>query len=211
MEVINLPVKQLVEAAWNANQADEVTMERLRISIGRYGMVQNLVVRPLGSKFEVLSGNQRLRLVRDIGVKKVPCVVVNVNDAHARLLAQALNHIHGEDDLGQKAELIRKVLETLPEEEVLSILPETLDGLRGLASIGQETIATYLLNWERVRAVRLRHLQFKFTIEQLEVVEAAVSRALPMARKIQGMSPNQRSTALYLICQEFLDGGKHEE
>ena len=71
-----------------------------------------------------------------------------MDDAQARLLAQALNHVHGDYDLGLRAELIREVMQVLPEEEVLAILPDTVDGLKGMASMGQETMAGYLQNYK---------------------------------------------------------------
>jgi ParB family transcriptional regulator, chromosome partitioning protein len=210
MEIVNLPIELLVEATWNANQDDDAVLARLRASIKRYGLVQNLVVRPLGDHYEVLSGNQRLKLLREMEAKTIPCVVVKVDDDQARLLSQALNRIHGEDDLGLRAELMREILRTIPEGEILAILPGTLDGLKGLASLGQETIAKHLQNWEQVRAVRLRHLQFKLTAEQLDTVEAAIAQMLPEAKKVRGNSPNTRGTALYLICKSFLGKEEHD-
>ena len=127
-----------------------------------------------------------------------------MDDGHARLLAQALNHIHGEDDLGLRAELLREVMQIIPEEEVLAILPESLGSLKGMASLGQETVASYLQNWERARAVRLRNLIFKLTEEQLQSVETVVERVLPAAKRQRGISPNTRGTALYLICKSYL-------
>jgi ParB family chromosome partitioning protein len=170
--------------------------------------VQNLVVRQVAGGYEVLSGNHRLKLLKELYITMVPCVVVDIDDAHARLLAQALNHIHGDDDLGLRAELIREVMQVLPEEEVLAVLPDTMDGLKGMASLGKETMAGYLQNWEKARAVRLRNLVFKVTEEQLKCVEKAIERALPEARRHQGISPNARGTALYLICKSFLDKEK---
>jgi len=205
MEVIELPIEVLKEAPWNTNQIDETMMQRLRASIGKFGLVQNLVVRQVAGGYEVLSGNQRLKLIHELHFGTVPCVVVSADDSHARLLAQALNHIHGEDDLGLRAELIREVLQVIPEEEVLTILPDTINGLKGMASLGQETMAGYLQNWERARAVRLRNLIFKLTEEQLLLVDKAIEHILPEARRHQGISPNARSTGLYLICKSFLD------
>ena len=205
MEVIELPIEVLKEAPWNANQIDETMMQRLRASIGKFGLVQNLVVRQVAGGYEVLSGNQRLKLIHELHFGTVPCVVVSADDSHARLLAQALNHIHGEDDLGLRAELIREVLQVIPEEEVLTILPDTINGLKGMASLGQETVAGYLQNWERARAVRLRNLIFKLTEEQLLLVDKAIEHILPKARRHHGISPNARGTALYLICKSFLD------
>jgi len=211
MGVIELPIEVLKEAAWNVNQVDGAMMQRLRTSIEKYGLVQNLVVRQVTGGYEVLSGNHRLRLLKELDIKKAPCVIVDVDDAHARLLAQALNHIHGDDDLGLRAELIREVMQVIPEDEVLSILPDTLSGLKGMASLGQETMAGYLQNWEKARAVRLRNLIFKLTEEQLQTVETAIQQILPEAKRQQGISPNARSTGLYLICRYFIDKeSKHD-
>ena len=205
MEIIELSIELLREASWNVNQADEATLQRLRSSIQQFGFVQNLVVRPIGSEYEVLSGNQRLKLLREFNVSKVPCVIVNLDDAHARLFAQALNHIHGDDDLGLRAELIREVLKTIPEGDVLKVLPDTMVGLKGMATLGQEAVAGYLQNWEKARAVRLRNLLFKLTSEQLPTIETAIDQMLPEARRQQGGSPNSRGTALYLICKSYLE------
>ena len=212
MEVIELPIESLKEALWNVNQIDEAMMQRLRASIGKYGLVQNLVVRQLDDGYEVLSGNQRIKLLREFKVAKVPCAILSLDDTHARLLAQVLNHTHGDDDLGLQAELIREVMQVLPEEEVLAVLPDTLTGLKGMASLGQETMAGYLQNWEKARAVRLRNLIFKLTQEQLQSVEKAIDQMLPEANQQQGISPNARGTALYLICKSFVDKeSKHEQ
>ena len=205
MEIIELSIELLREASWNVNQADEATLQRLRSSIRQFGFVQNLVVRRLGDVYEVLSGNQRLKLLREFNVSKVPCVIVNLDNAHARLFAQALNHIHGDDDLGLRAELIREVLKTIPEQEVLAILPDTMVGLKGMATLGQGAMASFLQNWEKARAIRLRNLLFKLTSDQLPTIEMAIDRMLPEARRQQGVSPNSRGTALYLICKSYLE------
>jgi len=204
MEMCELPIEVLKEATWNVNQVQESMMQRLRVTIGKYGLVQNLVVRKIANDYEVLSGNHRLKLLRELNVKKVPCAIVEVNDAQARLLAQALNHVHGDDDLGLRAELIRGVMNVLPEDEVLAILPDTIHGLKGMASMGQETVAGYLQTWEKARAARLRNLIFRLTQEQLQTVEAAIDYILPEAKRQQGISPNARGTALYLICKSFV-------
>ena len=110
MKIFEIPLNQLREAPWNPNQIDEETQTRLRESLNRYGLVEPLVVRSINSCFEVLSGNQRLKVIKDMGFKSVPCVVVDLNDSEAMLLAQALNGLHGEDDLALKGSLLKKIL-----------------------------------------------------------------------------------------------------
>ena len=204
MKVAELPLHQLREAPWNSNQMDEDMMARLGRSIGRYGLVENLVVRPVDTDtYEVLSGNQRLKLLKELTFSEVPCVVVDLDDANARLLAQALNHIQGEDDLGLRAELVRKALETVTGAEVLDLLPETAESLDALASMGHETMAEHLQAWQQAQAARLRHMQFQFTDQDLPLVEQALEEAL---KKVKGKAdnPNVRSRAMVVICESFL-------
>ena len=206
MQIVEIPLSQLKEAPWNSNRMDERTMGKLRKSIERFGIVENFIVRKLSSEnYEVLSGNHRLKLLTELRFSHAPCVIVDLDDAHAKLLSQALNHVHGEDDLGLRAELMKQVLNGISEEEVLSILPETAVSLNSLASMGQMDIAGYLKNWEQSQAARLKHMQFQLTRSQEEVIERALADLLPLARKNQGDSPNVRGTALYLLCKSYLE------
>jgi ParB family chromosome partitioning protein len=206
VHVTDVPLHRIREAPWNPNRMDEAMTARLRESIKRYGVVENLVVRPLGDgSYEVLSGNQRLKVLRELGIETAPCVVLELDDAQARLLAQALNRIEGEDDLGLRAELVRDILSNVPEADMLSLLPETAASLTALASMGQETMSEYLQNWQQAQAARLKHLQFQLTPGQLDVVEKALACLLPQARQQQGESPNARGTALYLLCKRYLE------
>ena len=92
MKIIELPIASLVEAEWNPNGIDENDRQKLSTSIRRFGLVQNLVARQIGNgKYEVLSGNQRLKTLKQQGETHVPCHVVELNDAEAMLLGQTLN------------------------------------------------------------------------------------------------------------------------
>lgn len=211
MDIVELALDQLREASWNPNQIDAAMLVRLGESVRRFGMVENLVVRQIGEDiYEVLSGNQRLQLLGSMGIARASCVVVDLDDVQARLLTQALNHIHGEDDLGLRAELLRNVLETVSEEETACLLPETAASLRSLASMGQQTITKYLESWQQARDARPKRLHFQLTPVQLEVVEEAISRMLPRVSQSGGDTPNAKGTALYLLCKSYLERDDNE-
>ena len=70
LEVRQLPLERLLEAEWNANRVPARLLAKVRRSIEEYGVVENLVARPHPSeaeKFELLSGNHRLRILRELG------------------------------------------------------------------------------------------------------------------------------------------------
>jgi ParB family chromosome partitioning protein len=128
MDVQEIPVDRLVEAGWNANRVSAALQAKIRRSLTEFGVVENLVVRPLrgdDGHFEVISGNHRLRLLRELGHGTAPAVVVELDDAQARLLAQALNRTRGADDPEAYAALLERVLERFTPAAVAGFLPES--------------------------------------------------------------------------------------
>ena len=138
-EVEHLPIGKLWPAEWNANRVPESVMAKIRRSLEEFGVVENLVVRSHPDRpgeYEVVSGNHRLRLYRERGMETVPCIVRELDDAHARLLAQTLNRTRGQDDPKAYARLLEEVLASLDKSEVLAFLPESESALdRALAAI----------------------------------------------------------------------------
>jgi len=211
MHIVEIDIEKLREAPWNPNQMDETNLGRLTESLSRYGLVEPLVVRPGEDSFyEVLSGNQRLKAISNMGFNTVPCVVVSLNDAEAMLLAQALNSLRGEDDQALKGSLLKTVLSSVPEDRVLSLLPENTESLRALTSFNQLDLAQHLQAWEQAQAARLKHMSLQLTNKQLETVEEAVNRIMPNVKEDNSGSPNNRGTAIFLLCKHYLENTKEE-
>ena len=128
MRTEQIPLERLVEAPWNPNRVAPALLRKVRASIERFGVVENLVARPHPGepgKLEVISGNHRLRLYRELGHKDAPVVLLELDDAQARLLAQSLNRTRGTDDPAAYAALLERVLSEYGAPEVVELLPET--------------------------------------------------------------------------------------
>jgi len=205
MQLVDLPIGSLTPAQWNANVMTLEMKAHLRRSIRRFGVVVPLVVRRTGDRYETIGGAQRLAVLQELGFTPVPCVIVQADDAEARLLSQALNRIAGQDDLALRAQLLQEVLTHLCQEEVLALLPESAESLKALVSLGQEDMADYLPAWQQAQAARLKHLQFQLIPAQLGIVEAALAKVMPKAKDAKGDSPNVRGTALFLLCKAYLN------
>ena len=211
MKINDIAIEKLREAPWNPNRMDDPGLGRLVESLSRYGLVEPLVIRPLSdSDYEVLSGNQRLKAINNLGYESVPCVIINLNDAEAMLLAQALNNLRGEDDQALKGNLLKTILATIPEDRVLSLLPETTESLKSLASFNEVDLAEHLQAWEQAQAARLKHMILQLTNNQIETVEEAVNRIMPNVKEDNSGSPNSRSTAIFLLCKYYLENAEEE-
>lgn len=143
-----IDTRSLMPALWNANHVHRSTMEKIKNSIREFGIVENSVVRPhpeFPGKYEVLSGNHRLQIYKQLRVKKVPCKVVELDDAMARVLAQTLNRTRGSDDPQKLALLMDEIHAALPEQKIADFLDSAI-------KLPRSGAMEKLLDWQRDEA-----------------------------------------------------------
>lgn len=66
---------------------DETALRELADSISAYGILQPLTVRDRGGVYELVAGERRLRAARIAGLREVPCLIAEVGEEDAALLA----------------------------------------------------------------------------------------------------------------------------
>jgi len=75
---------------------DEEALVSLTASISELGVLQPLLVRPAGDRFELIAGERRWRAAKRAGLQAVPCVVRTVDDTTS--LEQAVvENLHRQD------------------------------------------------------------------------------------------------------------------
>jgi ParB family transcriptional regulator, chromosome partitioning protein len=70
-----------------ARPADDRDLGAMVRSIGKYGVLQPLLVRPRAGRFDLIAGARRLAAAATAGLSEVPCLVHQVDDAGAHALA----------------------------------------------------------------------------------------------------------------------------
>jgi ParB family chromosome partitioning protein len=90
---------------------DEEALERLTVSIREHGVVQPVLVRRRGNRFELIAGERRWRAAQKAGISKIPVVVRDVADGD--LLEIALTENVQREDLNpiEEAQAYQKLIE----------------------------------------------------------------------------------------------------
>ena len=84
MQFQTIPLKQIVAGdAVNVRADRKAGVKELAASIEATGLLQPLVVRPQGNKFEVIAGNRRFAALKKLKATEAPCHVVEAADAAA--------------------------------------------------------------------------------------------------------------------------------
>ena len=91
-----LPLGLLDPNPWNPNRMGPANYARLKRELAR-GFLAPLLVRPRGNRFQIIDGEHRFRLARELGCRAVPCVVATLSDQEARLKTLQMNGLRGEN------------------------------------------------------------------------------------------------------------------
>lgn len=130
-----LPIAALRKAPWNYKTDDANLLGKLVENIRRNRIVQNLVVRPISAKeFEVVNGNHRLDALIVLGMEKVMCCVVPINDiSEAKRLAIELNQTSFAADPIRLGEAVAELMKVQSADELAKSMPYTGRELTTLA------------------------------------------------------------------------------
>jgi ParB family chromosome partitioning protein len=144
----------------------ESNLEELTQSILANGIVQPIVVRKLGGKYQIVAGERRWRASQKAGLKKIPAVIKNVSDEKLLELALIEN-------------IQRQELNPIEEAKAYKNLVETI-------GMTQEMVAERVGKNRTVITTALRLLKLPVDLQKLveeEKISAGHARALLMTEE----------------------------
>lgn len=96
-------------------------LQRIEASLRAVGLIEPLIVYPLGDTYEILDGALRYRILLDQGVESVPCLIHDKRDGFTS------NRMVNQLSASQEMRMLRKSLEELDEKTIASAL-----GMQGI-------------------------------------------------------------------------------
>ena len=102
----------------------EEQLQELRDSICEYGILQPLSVRRVGSSYELIAGERRLRAAQMAGLTEIPCIVMTMNEKESSVAAMVENLQRQDLDFVEEAQGISKLMESwnMSQEQVARLL-----------------------------------------------------------------------------------------
>ena len=91
-KIVHLPVGDIRQNPdLPRRRAEPGATRELASSIEKYGVLQPLSVRRAGDGYELISGGRRLRAATLVGIKEVPCIIMDVDTQESAILALVEN------------------------------------------------------------------------------------------------------------------------
>lgn len=105
----NLKISLLQPNKWNPQRP---VSDDFILSIKTNGILQPLVVRAVGKKFEIIAGERRWRAAKDAGIETIQCKIIDVDDTRAHELSLVENieraNLSPIEEAVEIAELVKK-------------------------------------------------------------------------------------------------------
>lgn len=108
---------------------------KLADSIRQYGIIQPLCVRKVGTGYELVSGERRLRAAKELGITAVPCVLADVSEEKSSEIAIIENLMREDLTIFEEAEAIQALID---------IHSQTQEKIAEKLSVSQSYIANKL-------------------------------------------------------------------
>lgn len=107
---LDIPIVKLVPR--NEREVSVKHRKRIEASLRAVGLLEPLIVYPLGDNYEILDGCLRYRILLDMGVESVPCLIGSEREAFTG------NRMVNQLSASQEMRMLRKSLEELDEKTI---------------------------------------------------------------------------------------------
>ncbi len=196
LEVVRLPLAELVPDAANVRLHDERNLGAISASLQQFGQVEPLVVQR--SSMRIVGGNGRLEAMRALGWTEADVVLVELDATQATALSLALNRT---SELARwDFEGLGRLLRSLQEDGFDSTALGWSDGeLKNLLSADWSPPELEALNAETEEA-----LHGPKAIAVTEEQRAAFEEAAGRVRALSGDDALTEGRCLELLCRDYL-------
>ena len=164
-KIIELPIEKLKPNPWNVNFLTEDVRSRLQAEMKKHGAkaIKPLTVREKNGVYEIVDGEQRWRIARELGWKTIPVVIKKFRDEEVKELCLSYNVLRGHADWFKLAEIMAREAEMGVDLEAAYspiLKPQEIDVVLDLNKLDSEA----------KRILRREHSRRPLSLSQLEII-----------------------------------------
>lgn len=205
VEITLIELNKITPNDYNPNIVPEEVLAKLRAEISQKGLCVPITVRSSGNGYQIVDGEHRWRVCKELGWQEIPCIIADFDDTEAKIKTLQLNYMKGSavpvklafliHDLSKEISLV-DLAKRLPYEE-----PQMLNDLE-LLKLPEEfgkAIEDQARKEEQELPTIISFVVYK---KQLEPIQEAIRIAL---ESLPREAKNLKAMALEEICMDFVE------
>ena len=116
-EVVYLHLDDIIPNRFQPRQVfDEKALKELAVSIKEHGVIQPIIVRNIGNKYEIIAGERRYKASAMAGLTTIPAIIRNLDDKESSKVALLENLQRKNLNPIEEAKTYQKILELRPND-----------------------------------------------------------------------------------------------
>ena len=163
----------------------EDALSELADSIRQHGILQPLSVRRMGTGYELIAGERRLRAAQMVKLNEIPCIVMNMDDKESSLAAMVENLQRQDLDFAEEARGISRLMSdwNMSQEQIARMLGKSQSAIANKLRLlrHSDKVLTVL----REKGLTERHaralLKLEREDEKLAAIDEIVRRSMSVA------------------------------
>ena len=163
----------------------EDALSELADSIRQHGILQPLSVRRMGTGYELIAGERRLRAAQMAHLSEIPCIVMNMDDKESSLAAMVENLQRQDLDFAEEARGISRLMSdwNMSQEQIARMLGKSQSSIANKLRLLRHS--DRVLTALRENGLTERHaralLKLEREDEKLAVIDEIVRRSMSVA------------------------------
>ncbi len=224
-EVVYLHLEDIIPNRFQPRQVfDEKALKELAVSIKEHGVIQPIIVRNIGNKYEIIAGERRYKASAMAGLTTIPAIIRNLDDKESSKVALLENLQRKNLNPIEEAKTYQKILEIdqMTQEELAKTMGKSQSAvankirLLSLTDEVQDALLKEQISERHARAL----LNAKDSDTQKKLLKEVINNKLTVRELEEKIKPkeeitpndidkilNQASMNTNKINTEFLDFG----
>jgi len=202
LEARVIDIERLYANTWNPNRQDTFMYEKELASIRTFGFVSPIIAREVGTEFEIIDGEHRVKAAKQLGYSELPVWNLGtVSDAKAKQLTIVLNETKGHADPLALRELLVDLMtiESMSMDDLLEVMPFPPERFEGLLAMPDVDLSTMVDPATPGSGEKIVERIYRLPRDAAAVIDDAIERA-------RGDTDIADWRALELIAADFLGG-----
>lgn len=200
LKIDYIAINALVPNTWNSNVVSAENEKKLEESLKRNDVFSPILVRQLDDgTMQILGGEHRTKVAKNIGIKELPCVVLkNLTDSQAKEISLTHNSRYGSDDNHKLSELLGSLDDFSIISEIMPFDTIEIEALLSASKVDYDSLEvlgdddSFDDNMEIPSTPMKTHtiLRFKVSMEDASTIEEIIDEA----KKINGFTDSDALT-----------------
>lgn len=201
MKIEKVSIDKLKQAEYNPRKnlkKGDPEYEKLKRSIKEFDYIEPVIWN--STTGNIVGGHQRYKILKDMGMKEIDCVIVAMDETKEKMANIALNKIAGDWEFTALADLLAELDTGAIDMSLLGFDDKELEQIATYSSSNMFVSDDDAFGGLNKEKGEYEQITFTLTNNQAGIVRDAIKKATK-----QGEGENENGNAIAHICEKFLN------